>query len=306
MVRISYTDIDEDCIVSRNPFVVNEILPLILRLNDNNVAEILYIASQNSTESSIYLSQLFKYNKEEKDILMTHPLNIENIKKNPDKLKIYREFIAELGESNNYITSFDLKECEEHKMFYSCTAMRQFSNSSKYCDVIDLMFPRENYLKMNLFFYDLNTYTFESEKIFLDPTLNKMKFETMNHIKLDSVSSDSNLIYAHYSCGCGPAYYKFTFIFPRTRNTDRIRNHIPMYTFESFYKNDPIVILNDIVYDQNKDALYVIHRKLNPINDKDIVTTGLIMPKDIYDHSNLLDIEKIYLEDLKNEETEEK
>ena len=69
MVRISYTDIDEDCIVSRNPFVVNEILPLVLRLNDNNIAEILYIASQNSTESSIYLSQLFKYNKEEKDII---------------------------------------------------------------------------------------------------------------------------------------------------------------------------------------------------------------------------------------------
>ena len=90
--------------------------------------------------------------------------------------------------------------------------MRQFSNGSKYYSVIDLMFPRENYLKMNLFFYDLNTYTFESEKIFLDPTLNKMKFETMNHIKLDSVSSDNNLIYAHYSCGCGPAYYNFTFI----------------------------------------------------------------------------------------------
>ena len=30
MVRISYTDIDEDCIVSRKPFVVNEILPLVL------------------------------------------------------------------------------------------------------------------------------------------------------------------------------------------------------------------------------------------------------------------------------------
>ena len=110
MVRISYTDIDEDCIVSRKPFVVNEILPLVLRLNDNNVAEILYIASQNSTESSIYLSQLFKYNNEEKDILMTHPLNIENIKNNPDKLKIYQEFIAELKESNIYVTSFDLKE----------------------------------------------------------------------------------------------------------------------------------------------------------------------------------------------------
>ena len=64
--------------------------------------------------------------------------------------------------------------------------------------------------------------------------------------------------------------------------------------------------IKHIVYDQNKDVLYVIHRKLNPINDKDIVTTGLIMPKDIYDHSNLLDIEKIYSEDLKNEETEEK
>ena len=37
---------------------------------------------------------------------------------------------------------------------------------------------------MNLFFYDLNTYTFESEKIFLDPTLNKMKFETISEYEI--------------------------------------------------------------------------------------------------------------------------
>lgn len=299
MVRIKYGDIPEDFIIARDSFVANEIYPICLQIIDDKTFEVLFIASQDSTETSIYLRLSFAYAEEEKNILMTHPLFINNIAANPEKKKIYEELIADLNNTSNYMTDLDLKENEDHKIFYSCLAMRPINQKSNYIKAIDLMVPRENYVKIGIFFNDMMTYNFDVEQIFVDPTLNGMKFETMSHIKLDSTTWDENLGYAHYTCGCGPSMYKFTFIFPREKGK-AMRNHISMEAFETFYGNDPIVIANEIIYDKNKDAIYVVHRSLNSLNQEVIKTTALIMPKDIYDHSNLFDLYKIYINKKEN------
>lgn len=288
---------DEQNVVVKNTFVVDEIIPVCLSVIDGSSFRLIFRATQNSTEESILLQvALYCSDKRDTQFINNHPLNILNVKKDFERLKFYNEAVKDLSNSI-YATDFYMTELDDKPYF--------IANGAKALDdihatVLDLLVTRDNFIKINLFFNRLKIYDKGAESVFLSHKLHNMKFSTINRSKLDGSASDiaSNLVCSHYTTGNGPETYRFNFLSARL-NGRKLRCPMSVDVYNSFYSDH--FVIADTIYEPVKDILYAVFEVRSDITDNYKETKILRFNKEFYNRTNLVDISRIY-EDLKDKE----
>lgn len=291
MERYNVTLPAEETIVSKDKFIINDILPLCIRNFGNNIYSVLFLAIQNTTESKIFLQiALNASNSSDKEFLDKHILNIENIQKDIDRFKFYVESTKDADNSILYNTSFDMEEINTMPYFFSQGARSIDKNHNA---IMDLYISRDNFIKLNLFFIRFMNHDNLAETIFVNPKLLNVKFSTIDNIRLDASATDisSRIVCNHYTCNSGKETYKFNFISRKIPGRTLKHSIIPE-TYSSFYSEH--FTITDMIYEPHRDCIYIIYEVRSELTDRYKETKILLLDKEFYDKTNLLDTDKIY------------
>lgn len=282
---------DEESIIVKNTFIIDQIVPICIRKMKDKIYTILFLANQDSTETSIFLQMALKSSdKRDEDFFSNHILNLDNITKDKDRLSFYVEATKDASNDSLYSCDFNMIEVDT-KPYFKATGARAIDKS--HSAIIDLLITRDNFIKLNLFFIRFMNYDISAETVFINHKLHNIKFSTINHVKLDGSATDisSRIVCNHYTCGNGPELYKFNFI-SRKIPDRKLINPMSPEPYSIFYSED--FTITDMIYEPHKDCLYVIYEVRSEINNMYKETKALIFNKEFYNKTNLLDVEKIY------------
>lgn len=282
---------DEESIIVKNTFIIDQIVPICIRKMKDEIYTILFLANQDSTETSIFLQMALKSSdKRDEDFFSNHILNLDNITKDKDRLSFYVEATKDVSNDSLYSCDFNMIEVDT-KPYFKATGARAIDEL--HSAIIDLLITRDNFIKLNLFFIRFMNYDISAETVFINHKLHNIKFSTINHVKLDGSATDisSRIVCNHYTCGNGPELYKFNFI-SRKIPDRKLINPMSPEPYSIFYSED--FTITDMIYEPYKDCLYVIYEVRSEINNMYKETKALIFNKEFYNKTNLLDVEKIY------------
>ncbi len=285
---------DEESVIVKNTFVVDQIVPICIRKMKDGIYTILFLANQDSTETSVFIQMaISSSNQRDEDFLSEHILNLENITKDKERLAFYVEATKDASKDSLYSCDFNMEEVENKPYFKSIGAK---AIDEVHSAIVDFLITRDNFIKLNLFFTRFMNYDNTAETVFFNHKLKNVKFSTISHTKLDGSATDfaSKVVCNHYTCGNGPEIYKFNFI-SRKIPDRKLRNPMSPEVYNRFYSDD--FVITDFIYEPHRDCLYVIYEVRSDITDRYKETKALRFDKEFYNRTNLLDIEKIYEEE---------
>ena len=285
-------------VCSSSTYIVNHIIPICIKERDDQMFSVLFLVQNDTQDEEIkdYLGMFFSYdNERDKEFIKNHQLNYNNIVKNPKQLKMYIEMTSGISQDTLYSTDLDLTVYEEKKMFYHCYG---YSQSSKDGQIKErkILLNRSLFVQINLFFMRFVNLDSTAETVFFDMTLNKIEFVSLQTIKLDSSAKPaptSQYITNHYTGRLGPNYYKFHFISPSIFGR-RLRNPMGYEQYCTLYSKDTLV--DQMFMDFKTNTLFIIYIEKSPIDGKYKRTLALKLSEELYNHTNFLDIYKIYEE----------
>ncbi|MBR6289175.1 MAG: hypothetical protein IKR19_07570 [Acholeplasmatales bacterium] len=287
---------DDEAIIVRDKFVVDTIIPLCLRKATDKDYALLFYAVQDSTESSLFLQSIVRVTDDlDEGFLNNHPLNLSNIRRDPKRLAFYNEKIDSMH-GNTYNTDFDMEEYEDNKTYFITHATKAIyvqSTKEPQAALVDVLIPRTIFIRISLFFTKFLIRDSYAESMFITPKLNNLTFETISHVKLDGSSWNkaTGMVYNHYTMGNGPTMYKMTFISPAKKD-GKLRNPMIAEHYNTFYGKD--FLIRDIIFDYHKDRIFVLYELRSDITNQYKGTKILVLNKEIYDHTNLVDLYKVY------------
>ncbi len=289
MERYNVVVPSEDLILSRRNYVVNNIIPLAMRIINKDRFIILFLAGQDNDEINILLQIMFHMNERDEAFIKSHPLFMDNLLKNPAKLKLYVDATKDASNDVLYMTDFTMSKSDRNFYFLSSASQK----SGDMINVLDLYFTKDNFIKINIFLKRLSIYDHSAEFAFLDKKLNNVEFSTAEEISLDASSTDfiSRIICNHYTCRNGKQVYKFNFISPKISGRKLLK---PMLAdkFNNIYMDD--FVISDMIFFDEK--LYIIYEERSDITNEYKKTIAIILNKDLYDQTNLFDFSKNYEE----------
>lgn len=289
MEQYKVTKPDDNIVVSKKMFIVNKIVPLAIRIIDDHRFVILFLAGQDNDDSVILLQTMFTMNDRDENFIKANPLYLENLKHNPDKLKFYVDATKDATTSSLYVTDFSMHRIE--KSFYFLSDASQMVKDV--ANVLDLVITKDNFIRLNLFFRRLSIYDFSAESVFVDKKLNNVIFSTLEDIHLDASTTDfiSRIICNHYTGENGKETYRFNFISPKISDR-KLKKLIAVDNYNNLYLND--FTIADMIF--NDEKLYIIYEERSYLTNTYKKTLALILSKDLYDKTNLIDFSKIYEE----------
>lgn len=275
-------------------FFIDEIYPLMIRHMGKDEYTILFlgvVADATDGTGNVCFNVPIKVDDNRGvEYFATNPLNYNNITKNKELLEFYVESTKGIEASNLFLTDFDLEEVPG-KPLYHCIASRKTADNTA-C-VADINMNRECFVKLNLFFVRLQNYNALAAGVFANIKLKNIKYSKIDHIKLDGSGTDlgSKLVCSHYTCGNGPETYKFNFL---SMKLDGRRLRCPMTSevYEKLYSKDFVIV--DIFYYEKKDQFFILYEVRSDITDKFKETKALILSKEFYDKTNIVNEERIY------------
>lgn len=286
---------DEDVIV-RDKFIVDTIIPLCLKKASDKDYSILFYAVQDSTESSLFLQSIIRVTDDlDEGFLNNHPLNVTNIQRDSKRLAFYNEKIDSM-KGNTYNTDFDMEEDEDNKRFFHANATKVMylkSTEKPHAALVDLYVTRENFIRISLFFTKFLVRDSYAESMFITPKLNNVSFEKITHVKLDGSSRNKStgMVYNHYTMGNGPTMYRMTFISPEKKD-GKLKNPMIPEHYNTFYGSD--FLIRDIIFDYHLDRLLILYELRSDITNQYKGTKILVLDKEVYDHTNFVDLYKVY------------
>lgn len=294
----------EDKIVSRSKFVVNQMLPVVIRKASDNHYMILFVCTQSSDDEKMYIQMSINAdNVVDKEFLDSHSLNIEVIRTNVNRLQMYADMIDDITDNNVYVSDLMMEESEEFKFHYKTLGVRTIDN--QFASVVDIYLTRDVYIQINMFFIHFMAKDITAESVFMSKKYHKVEFVSIDHIKLDASYHDLNndIVFSHYTIGCGPTLFKFNYITPHIKNR-KLKNPMVDVHYSIFYGKD--FLMSDLIYDSKRDCLYLIYEEYNEISNKFKCTKALRLSREIYEKSNFMNNEKIYEEVKENNDNEPK
>lgn len=287
-------DMDNVC---RDTYIVDHIIPLCIKERDESSFTLLFLV-QNDTkdeEEREYLNMYFSYDSEEdKKFIQSHTLNYNNIIKNPKQLQMYIEMTDGIDSAVIYSTDLNMAVYEKKKIFYSSLA---FGRDKEYRDpyVKELLIPRSIFVQLNLFFIRFVNHDISAETVFFDYKLHKIDFVSLTSIKLDGSAKPapgSMYITNHYTAKLGPnILYRFHYISPAIFGR-RLINPMGYEPYCSLYAKDTLI--DQMFYDVASDTLFIIYHEHSEVDGSFKRTLALKLSKELYDHTNFLDVYKIY------------
>lgn len=292
---------DEYDIIVRDKFIVDEFAPLCLKKISDDQYSLLFYSYQHSTDASVFLQCIIKSdNTNDEGYLNSHPLNIINIQReNGNKLVDYNDKISKMS-GNIFNVDFDMEFDEQNPRFFSSKAVKALdTKNGTRASLLDLYITRDNFIKINIFFARFLKREYDCEGIFTSKKVKNLEFLKIDYIKLNGSCTDkiNKLTYSNYTVGNGPTSYNFNFISPAIKDRQLINPVLPE-TYEISYKDD--FIIKDIIKDNHRDVIYVLYEIRNSITYLYIKTIIFVLNKDIYSHSNLVELDKIYEKNKNN------
>lgn len=288
-----------DNVCSSSTYIVNHIVPICIKEKDENVFSVLFLVQNDTQDEEVkdYLNMFFSYdNDKDKQFIKSHHLNYNNIIKNKKQLDMYIEMTDSIANDNIYTTDLDLSVYENKKAFYHCYGYNQPNDNNT--KEVAILFSKTLFVQLNLFFIRFINYDTTAETVFFDMSLHKIDFVSINSIKLDGSAKpapNSMYITNHYTAKTGPNNYKFHFISPAILGR-KLKNPMGYEPYCSLYNKDPLI---DMMFvDHKTNILFIIYIERNKIDGKYKRTLALKLSKDLCNHTNFLDIYKIY-EDIK-------
>ena len=291
--QISDSSMDNVC---RDTYIVDHIIPLCIKERDEDSFTFLFLIQNDAKgeDEKEYINMYFSYDSEDdKKFIQSHTLNYNNIINNKKQLQMYMELTKDISSSVIYSTDLNMTVYEKKKIFYTCLAFgRDKECSDPY--VKELLIPRSIFIQINLFFVRFVNHDISAETVFFDYKLHKVDFVTPMSIKLDASSKptpESMYITNHYTAKLGHNLYKFHYISPSILGRRLIK---PM-GYESYctlYSKDTLI--DQMFYDAASDNLFIIYHEYSEINNSFKRTLALKLSKELYNHTNFLDLYKIY------------
>lgn len=287
MEQFKVTRPDDNLIISKQKFIVNKIVPIAIRIIDNHRFVILFLAGQDIDDGLILLQTMFSMNERDEKFIKANPLYMENLKHEPQKLRFYMEATNDATTKSLFVTDFAMTKMD--KTFYFLATASQMVD--KAVNLLELFIPKDNFIKLNLFFRRLSIYDSLAEGVFVDRKLNNVEFVSLYDINLDASTTDfiSRIVCNHYSCKNGNKHYKFNFISPKIPDKS-LKKFMGVDKYNDLYLDD--FTIADMIFSDEK--LYVIYEERSEINNAYKQTLALILDKNLYDKTNLIDFSKIY------------
>ena len=287
MERFVLSQSQDNMILSRRNYIVNNIIPLAMRIVSKDRFVILFLAGQDNDDVNVLLQIMFSMNERDEAYIKSHPLYMDNLLKNPGKLKIYVDATKEATSENLYMTDFKMTKSD--KNFYFLTTAAQKVNDM--INVLDLYFTQDNFIKINIFLRRLSIYDRSAELAFLDKKLNHIEFSTVEDIILDASSTDfiSKIICNHYTCKNGKQSYKFNFISPKIAGR-KLKKPMNADKYSSLYMDD--FVISDMIFFDNK--LYIIYEDRSSVTNEYKKTIAIILNEKLYSKTNLIDFSNNY------------
>lgn len=284
---------EDDDIIVRDKFIIDIIIPLCIKKISEEQYSILYFAEQESTESSIFLQSIIKFDENDEGFLNNHPLNVINIQRNPDRLAFYNEKIKHIN-GNMFNTDFDMEEYEENRRYFYAKGIKALNlkDGVTKAALMDLLITRDNFIKINLFMTNFLKLDYSAESIFINKKIKNVQFLTVNSVKLNGSAANrlTGIVYSSYYIGRGPTQYRMNFISPYKEG--KLVNPMLPNTFAALYQED--FLIKNIIFDGHKDRIYILYEIRSSLNNAYMETIVLVMDKDQYDHTNFVDLYKIY------------
>lgn len=286
-------------VVSTDKFVVNKILPVMIKSTDiKQRFLILFKAMQDYDDSSIFLQIMVNVDDpRDCNFFYEHFLHWRQIYKSEQRKAQVMELLDGVDD-NLYGTDFDLKLDEDYgDTYYHCQGVRAVSN--KKAKMMDVYFTRDNYLKMKIYLDRLslgnkNNVKDSNESVFLNSFYENMRYVLIDHIKYDASTTVPALQVdiSHYTFNCGPTCYKANFMSPIPKDATSLKNPLDSNLFNTFYKNDPLI--TDVVVDD--DFVYVFISIMNVLTNKqEPHATVLKIDHEKIKVTNILNIGNIYI-----------
>jgi hypothetical protein len=278
-------------------FAADTVLPISIDFVDETKFIILFCIAQDSTETCNYLQVLCNLDRiEEKVYINSLPLshmNKPDAPINPQAKELYNNAIADIKNNGNiFNTDLVMHVDENHKAYYRAKAAKPNKDGS--ANILNIMIPRDNYIKISLFFNRLFSTVLNPEAVFVDRKLNNMEFIKVKFLKHDASSTDisSNIVFSHYTCECGPNItYRFNFVSLKIPGK-KLRSPLIAEQYDTLYRSH--FLINDIIYDPDQDILLAVYEDRSEITDKYKATKILKFTKELYDRTNFIDPTKIY------------
>ena len=288
---------DQDIIV-RDRFIVDELYPLCIKKLNETQYSILFEGKQLSTETTMFFQTIIGYDVTDEGFLNTHFLNVVNIQRDHERLKFYNERVKTM-KGNVFNTDFDMQQDEEHKMYfktYGIKTLRMKNSNDDRASLLDIYLTRDNFVRMYLFLSKFLNKDLSAVEVFSNKKLNNIQYMTIKHVQLNGSSENraNGLVYSSYTLGAGPTQYRMTFISPMKPNGVLVNRMLPE-TFQWLYMED--FVINNIIYDNHKDRIFVLYEYRSSLNNSYKATYLLSLDKEIYDHTNFVDIYKVYEKD---------
>jgi hypothetical protein len=288
---------DENLILCRQKYFVNNIIPLAIRILDSEKFLVLFLAGQDNDESNILLQVLFSMNSKDEEFIKSLPLFIDNLVRPEFKQKfdLYVAATKEATTKSLYMTDFEMKR-DPSSLYFLATAVQNYRGCA---NVLDLHIPIDNFVIVNLFLNRLSIYDRCAEYAFGDKKLKNVELSTAEDIKLDGSSTDfiSRFICNHYTCRNGKQFYKFNFVSAKDPKR-KLKKPIHAEKYDKLFIND--FTINDMIFCEEK--LYLIYEQRSDITEQFKKTILIVLDKELYDKTNLIDFYNIYEEENNSNE----
>ena len=187
-----------EMIVTRNRFIVNHIFPLYIRnTKDKDKFVLTFYCRQDYDDSVIFLEMMLIENNYIKNTkYKKSKINIDNKENHiPEK---YKSLIEECKESSKrYVTDLYLKESEDYSNYFYSFCVK--SIDSKHVSVLDIYFPRDNFIRVRKYLKELDHYFGKpedfSEEIFFSSKYHNLKFYNITKIIDDGTKKEEKIYY---------------------------------------------------------------------------------------------------------------
>ena len=246
ITRYKVEEPNEKQIISDITFIANDIVPITIKPIGSGIFNILFYSQEDNSENVKYFVLMLGTDTVvDGKFLMEHPLNFNNLGKNPQRIKMYEEFTEKLNNSNMYKTDLDMYPSEEEgsKSYFYTYGYNVLDNGTD-IERIKIMISKENFIKINVFLIRLFSLDITADSVFVSKKYHNIEFVKVRTIKLDATTTDltSNFIMNHYTATTGPIRYKMSFISPKDPNAKtRLRNPLLPDVYNAVYENDFIV-----------------------------------------------------------------
>lgn len=292
MDKYCITPPDENLILTRREYFVDNIIPLAIRIINDDKFLVLFLAGQNNDESNILLQTMFSLNSKDEAFIKSLPLYIDNLTK-PEykqKLDIYVSATEDATNESLYMTDFEMHR-DPKSLYFLSSAFQEYHGCA---NVLDLRIPIDNFVIINLFLNRLTVYDKYAEYAFLDKKLKNIEISTAEDIKLDASSTDfiSRFICNHYTCRNGKQFYKFNFVSLKDLNGKKLKKPMHAEKYNNLFIDDFTV--NDMIFcDKN---LYIIYELRSDITGQFKKTILIVLSEELCNETNLVNFYNNYEE----------